>query len=286
MDVGVVYFFTDKGPDPVEFAQAAEGYGFESLFIPEHTHFPASRETDYPIEFGGPELPEFYLRTYDQMVTMSVIAARTERLTLGTGVTLLAQHDPIAKAKEFATLDHLTGGRIICGVGFGWNVEEARAHGVVWKNRYSIVRDKYHVMKALWTQDTASFTGRRASLEPTFAWPKTTNPAGIRTYVGGAGPMAMRQAAEWGDVWYVVPPVDDPTLTSAIPRFRQVVEEAGRDPESVPVSVASAPPDPAVLEKYREQGVERAVLWVEPADTPGDGMRNLEAVSKVLKSVS
>ena len=282
MDIGVVYFFTDKGPNPIEFAQAAEGYGFESLFVPEHTHFPASRETDYPVEFGGPELPEFYLRTYDQMVVLSMIGASTERLTLGTGVTLLAQHDPIAKAKEFATLDHLTGGRVICGLGFGWNVEEARAHGVSWGHRYSTVRDKYQVMRALWTQDVASFTGQRATLEPSYAWPKTTSPSGIRTYVGGAGPMAMRQAAEWGDAWYVVPSPDDPTLELAVPRFRRLVELTGRNPETVAVSAASAPPDPAVLEKYQALGIERAVLWVDPADNPADGMRNLDRVAKVL----
>lgn len=286
MDVGVVYFFTDRGPNPVEFARAAEGYGFESLFVPEHTHFPASRDSTYPVEFGGPELPEFYLRTYDQMVALSMIGACTERLTLGTGVTLLAQHDPIAKAKQFATLDHLTGGRVVCGIGFGWNAEEARAHGVVWKRRYSIARDKYRVMKALWTEDTASYTGPNAHLDPSWAWPKTTDPRGIRTYVGGSGPIAMRQAAEWGDVWYVVPPADDPTLESAIPRFRAVVEAAGRDPDSVPVSVASAPADPTVLERYREQGVERAVLWVDPADTPAEGMRNLAKVAEVLPKIS
>jgi alkanesulfonate monooxygenase SsuD/methylene tetrahydromethanopterin reductase-like flavin-dependent oxidoreductase (luciferase family) len=141
-------------------------------------------------------------------------------------------------------------------------------------------------MKALWTADVASFSGPRASLAPSYAWPKATRPGGIRTYVGGSGPMAMRQAATWGDAWYVVPPPDDPTLERTIPTFRRAVEEAGRDPDTVAVSAASAPPDPAVLEKYQEQGVERAVLWVDPADDPATGMRNLETVSAALKNFS
>lgn len=286
MDVGVVYFFTDQGPEPVEFGQAAEGYGFESLFVPEHTHFPVSRKTDYPIPYGGPELPEFYLRTYDQIVTMSMIAAHTQTIMLGTGICLLAQHDPIAKAKQIATLDHLSGGRVICGVGMGWNVEEAEAHGVVWKQRYSTVRDKLKVMQALWTEEVASFDGPRASLAPSWAWPKPAQPNGPRTYLGGAGPTTMRHAAEWADAWYVVPSAEDPSLSKTVPEFRRVVEESGRDPESVGIAVASAPPDPALLESYRELGIERAVLWVDPADNPGEGMRNLETVSKVLAQIS
>ncbi|MEE2062187.1 LLM class F420-dependent oxidoreductase [Rhodococcus artemisiae] len=286
MDVGVVYFFTDRGPSPVDFGQAAEAYGFESLFVPEHTHFPASRRTEYPVAYGGPELPEFYLRTYDQIVTMTMIAAHTQKIMLGAGVCLLAQHDPIAKAKQIASLDHLSGGRVICGVGMGWNVEEAEAHGVVWNRRYSTVRDKLKVMQALWTQDEASFDGVRASLAPSWAWPKPIQEKGPRTYLGGAGPTTMRHAAEWADTWYVVPPADDPTLEQSIPKFRRVVEESGRDPDSVGIAVASAPPDPAILNTYRELGVERAVLWVDPADDPGEGMRNLKTVSKVLPDIT
>ncbi|GGG29917.1 hypothetical protein GCM10007304_49670 [Rhodococcoides trifolii] len=286
MDLGAVYFFTDDGPNPIEFGQAAEGYGFESLFVPEHTHFPKSRDSAYPEAYGGGELPRFYLRTLDQTVTLSMIAATTDTIKLGTGVCLLAQHDPIAKAKEFATLDHLSGGRLIVGVGFGWNVEEAAANGLVWKNRFSTVRDKLKVMQALWTQEIASYDGVRASLAPSWAWPKTVQPNGPRTYLGGAGPTAMRCAAEWADAWYVVPPPDDPTLEKSIPRFRAMVDAAGRDPDTVGIAVASAPPDPALLDTYRELGVERAVLWIDPSDSPAQGMKNLESVGKVLSTLS
>ena len=286
MKIGAVYFFTDDGPDPIQFAVEAENYGFESLFFPEHTHFPVSRKTPYPGAYGGGELPRFYLHTHDQFVIMSMIAARTETMKLGTGACLLAQHDAIAKAKQFATLDYLTGGRVICGVGFGWNVDEAEAHGVNWKKRFSTVRDKVGVMRALWTQEVASFEGPEASLAPSWSWPKPAQAGGPPIYLGGAGPTAMRHAAEWADAWYVVPPPDDPTLERSIPKFWDIVDEVGRDRDSIKIAVASAPPDPKVLEKYIEQGVDRAALWVDPADNPADGMRNLEAVAKVLAEMN
>ena len=281
MEIGVVYFFTDNGPDPVKFARAAEAAGFESLFLPEHTHFPVSRKTPYPTAYGGGELPDFYLHTLDQMVTLSMIAAKTQTLKLGTGICLLAQHDAISKAKELATLDLLSGGRVICGVGFGWNADEAEAHGVVWKNRFGIIRDKVAVMRALWRQEVASYEGQYASLKPSWSWPKPKQPGGPKIYLGGAGPTTMRHAAEWADTWYVVPPPDDPTLEKLLPMFWQTVDEVGRDPKSIGVAVAAAPPDPKVLEKYLDQGVERAALRVNPADSPEQGMRNLDDVAKV-----
>lgn len=286
MDLGVVHFFTDKGPNPVEFAQAAEELGFDSIFLPEHTHFPISRRTEYPRVYGGGDLPDFYLRTYDQMVALSMIASHTRTLKLGTGICLLAQADPIAKAKQIASLDHLSGGRVICGVGFGWNVEEAEAHGVVWKRRFSTVRDKLKVMQALWTQDEASFEGTDASLASSWAWPKPLQPRGPRTYLGGAGPTTMRHAAQWADAWYVVPPPEDPALERSLPQFRSIVEESGRAPDSVGVAVASAPADPEMLEKYRKQGVERAVVWVDPADDAAAGMSNLHEVAKAVGKAS
>jgi probable F420-dependent oxidoreductase len=282
MEIGAVYFFTDDGPEPVKFAQAAESYGFESLFLPEHSHFPVSRKTPYPAAYGGGELPKFYLHTLDQIVTLSMIAASTTTLRLGTGISLLAQHDPIWKAKEIATLDFLSGGRVICGIGYGWNVDEAEAHGVDWKSRYGIVRDKAAIMRAIWSQDEAAYTGEHASLAPSWSWPKPKQPGGPKLYLGGGGPATMREAAAWADVWYVVPPPDDPTLEKSLPKFWEIVDEVGRDPKTIGVAVASAPPVAAILEKYIEQGVEHAALWVDPANSPDQGMRNLESVSKVL----
>jgi probable F420-dependent oxidoreductase len=282
MELGAVYFFTDTGPDPVEFARTVEGSGFDSLFLPEHSHFPVTRTTPYPAVYGGGRLPDYYVHTLDQIVTLSMIAASTRTLRLGTGICLLAQHDAIWKAKELATLDLLSGGRLICGVGFGWNRDEAEDHGVVWPDRFEIIRDKVALMRSLWTQEEAAFEGEHAVLPPSWAWPKPKQPGGPKIYLGGTGPTTMRHAAEWADTWYVVPPPDDPLLERLLPAFRRIVDEVGRDPATLGVAVASAPPDPRVLEHYLEEGVELAALWVEPADSPDEGMRNLQAVAKVL----
>lgn len=282
MEIGAVYFFTDEGPNPVRFAQEAEAFGFESLFLPEHTHFPTSRKTPYPGAYGGGELPRFYLRTLDQIVTLSAMAAATDKLKFGTGALLLAQHDPISKAKQLATLDHLSEGRLVnVAVGLGWNVEEAEAHGVVWKQRFSIVKEKVAVMKQLWTEEIAQYEGKHVQLAPSWTWPKPHQVQGPPVYLGGAGPTTFRHVAEWADGLYIVPPPHDPTLEETLPKFWQIVEESGRDPETLKVAVASAPPEVKVLEKYLEQGIERAVLWIDPTD-PSQGMQNLEAAAKVM----
>ena len=278
MDIGVVYFFTDDGPDPVTFAKTAEDLGFDAIFVPEHTHWPTSRKTPYPDMYGGGDLPGFYLRTYDQFVVMSYMAASTSRIKFGSGICLLAQYDPIIKAKEAASLDVLSGGRFIFGTGYGWNQDEAESHGIVWKDRVTLVREKVAVMRALWTEEVASYNGELVSLVPSWSWPKPVQEGGPKVYLGGAGPTGMREAARWADTWYPVPPPNDPTLEQTIPKFRAICEEVGRDPDSIGIAVASAAPDEAVIDKLREQGVELANLWVNPA--PGDeGLRNLEAIA-------
>jgi probable F420-dependent oxidoreductase len=281
MDIGGVYFFTDEGPDPVKFAQEMEAYGFESLYVPEHTHFPTSRKTPYPAVYGGGELPNFYLRTYDQVVTLSYIAATT-KLNIGTGACLIAQHDPISKAKQLATLDYLSGGRLTVAVGLGWNADEAEAHGVIWKQRFSIVKEKVAAMRALWTEDVAAYEGNHVHLAPSWSWPKPQQAGGPAVFIGGAGPTTFKHAAEWADGLYIVPPPEDPTLEKTLPKFWEIVEESGRDPKTMRVAVASAPPDPKILEKYAEQGIERAVLWIDPTD-PNQAFQNLELAAKAMQ---
>lgn len=281
MKIGGVYFFTDKGPEPVQFARDMESEGYESLWVPEHTHFPVSRETAYPEAYGGGELPWFYLRTYDQMVTLSYIAAATTNLRIGSGAMLLAQRDPIAMAKQVATLDQFSGGRYELAVGLGWNREEAEAHGVNWKKRFSTVRDKVEAMRALWRDDEASYSGEMFELKPSYSWPKPAQEGGPVVWLGGAGPTTFRHVAQWADGLYIVPPPHDPTLESTLPEFWRIVEEEGRDPKTVRVAVASAPPDLAVLEKYREQGVERAALWIDPSE-PAEAYSNMQAAAKVM----
>lgn len=280
MKIGGVYFFTDKGPEPVKFAQAMESEGFESLWVPEHTHIPVNHSA-YPEAYGGGELPWFYLRTYDQMVTLSYIAAHTKTMRIGSGAMLLAQRDPISMAKQIATLDQFSGGRYELAIGLGWNREEAEAHGVEWKKRFSTVRDKAEAMRALWRDDEASYSGEMFELKPSMSWPKPAQEDGPAIWLGGAGPTTFRHVAKWADGLYIVPPPHDPTLEQTLPEFWKIVEEEGRDPKTVRVAVASAAPDLAILEKYRELGIERAVLWIDPSD-PEMAYQNMQDAAKVM----
>lgn len=284
MKIGAFYFFTDDGPSPTVFAQQAEQMGFDSIFVPEHSHFPVTRRTPYPARYGGGALPDFYLHTHDAVVTLSFIAAATETIRIGTGINLLAQHDAIWTAKELATLDVLSGGRTLCGVGWGWNQDEAEAHGVVWKDRIDIVAEKVAVMRSLWRDEIASFDGSHVSLAPSWSWPKPLQPGGPPIYLGGSGPRSMKETALWADAWFVAPPPNDVTLEVSIPKFRQVCEDNGRNPDTIILAVGAAPADRAVLETYRELGVQEVAIWVDPAS--GDqGLRNLEAVNEVRAAV-
>ena len=282
MRIGGVYFFTDRGPDAVEFARRMEALGFDSLFLPEHTHIPASRRTSYPDAYGGGELPWFYARMLDQVVTLSAVASATSRLQLGTGVTLLAQHDAIAKAKELATLDHLSRGRLIFGVGMGWNRDEAEAHGVNWRRRVTTLREKVALMRALWSDDEASYDGELVRLAPSWQWPKPVQPGGPPVWVGGAGPTTFREAARWADGIYIVPPPDDPGLDATLLTLREVMFTEGRDPSTLTISVASAPAELDALEHFQGHGVSHVVIDLD-ATVPDQAEANLEVAGEVVR---
>jgi probable F420-dependent oxidoreductase len=261
--LGVTIFATDRSIRPDDLAREAEERGFESLFLPEHTHIPTSRQSPYP---GGGDLPEEYRRCLDPFVALAMAGAATTRLRVGTGICLVAQRDPIVTAKEVATLDLLTGGRVVLGVGFGWNVEEMADHGVDPARRRAVVREKVLAMRALWTEDEAAFDGRHVRLSPSWAWPKPVQRPHPPVLVGGAaGPTLFRHIAEYGDGWV---PIGGAGLRANLPVLREAVEEAGRDPSAVEVTVFGARPDPAVLEHHASVGVSRTVLALPsaPAD--------------------
>jgi probable F420-dependent oxidoreductase len=252
-------FLTDRTITPVHVAQELEQRGFAGLYLPEHTHIPVSRATPYPA--GGP-LPEEYGRTLDAFAALAAAAAVTTTLRLGTAITLVAQHDPIVLAKQVATLDHLSGGRFTLGVGFGWNVEEAEDHGVVWNRRRALVRDRMHLMRALWAPDPTAYAGEFASVQASHAWPK---PAGgkVRTLVGGAaGPGTFSHVADYADGWM---PIGGGGLTEALPRLRAAWREAGRGPEGPLVVPTAVRPHPGKLARLRDMGVEEVVLGLPPA---------------------
>ncbi|HCB05398.1 MAG TPA: LLM class F420-dependent oxidoreductase [Nocardioides sp.] len=284
MKVGVYVFATDLDLDPGPLALEIEQRGFDSMFFPEHSHIPVSRETDYPDSYGGGVLPDFYKRTYDPFISCSFAAAATSTLEVGTGIALLALRDAVHTAKLVASVDRLSGGRFTFGVGFGWNKDEYLTHGVDWSTRHRKVREQVALMREMWTQDIASYDGELVSLPPSWCWPKPVQEGGPKVYLGGSGPVTMRHAAEWADVWYPTPPMADPLLEESIPRFRELLADAGRDPDSVPVGVAPGSCDEAELEAYLRNGVSHINFFLG-GENPAQMLENLDALAKLRTSV-
>jgi len=284
MKVGVYVFATDLDMDPGPLAKEIEDRGFDSMFFPEHSHIPVSRETDYPDSYGGGVLPDFYKRTYDPFISCSFAAAATSTLQVGTGIALLALRDAVHTAKMAASIDRLSGGRFTFGVGFGWNQDEFETHGVEWRTRHRKVKQQVELIRTMWTEDVASYDGDLVSLQPSWCWPKPVQTPGPPVYLGGSGPVTMRHAAEWADVWYPTPPMADPFLEESIPRFKEMVAEAGRDPESVPVGCAPGACDEAGLEAYARNGVAHVNIALV-AETEALMLEQLDGLHKMRVSV-
>jgi probable F420-dependent oxidoreductase len=260
MDLGLTMFPTDAAIAPDQLAREAEDRGFESLFFPEHTHIPIGRRTPYPA--GGP-LPEEYSHSLDPFVALGAAAAVTSRLRLGTAVCLVAQRDPIVLAKEVASLDHLSGGRVVFGIGYGWNVDEMEDHGVVPSTRRALLREKVLAMQGLWRDEVAGFDGEHVRFEPSWSWPKPIQRPHPPILVGGApGPTLFRHVVEFATGWMPLTGVGSRDVRSAL---RAAAEEAGRDPASVDVVPVWARADQATLEHYATLGVTRSVLGLPPA---------------------
>jgi probable F420-dependent oxidoreductase len=262
MHIGALIFATDYGIRTDELARALEERGFESLFLPEHTHIPASRRTPRP---GGGELPKEYWHTHDSFVALSFAAAATSKLKLGTGICLVPQRDPIVTAKSVASLDMLSGGRFIFGIGGGWNVEEMENHGAEYKTRFKLLRERVLAMKALWTEEEAAFHGDMVDFDAVWAYPKPVQKPHPPVILGGESKHTLRRVVEFCDGW--LPRASngfDPV--EGMVRLREAADEAGRDMSSLSVTVFRAPPEAATLEAYAEAGVTRALLALPPAD--------------------
>lgn len=260
MELGLTMFATDKAINPVELARAAEERGFASLWLPEHTHIPASRATPFP---GGGDLPEWYYRSMDTPTVLAACAAVTDTLRLGAGIWLAAQHEPIDAAKRWATLDQLSGGRARLGVGYGWNVEEMNSHGVEYKTRRAHARENVMAMQALWRDEEASFSGTHVQIEPSHSWPKPVQSPRIPTYIGGgAGPKMFAHVSEYADGWI---PIGGAGIRKAKPMLDEAWAEAGRDgsPDIIPFGTI---PNAGKLEMYAELGCTEVVLNVPSAD--------------------
>ena len=265
MRIAVTIFLTDETISPTRLARELEQRGFAGLYLPEHTHIPVERTTPYP---AGGELPREYGRTLDPFVALGQAAAVTERLGLGTGITLVAQHDPIDLAKQVATLDHLSGGRFTLGLGYGWNVEEAADHGVQWRTRRELVRDRMRLMQALWAAEPTAYDGDFGSVRASEAHPKPVQKprgavTGPRTLIGGAaGPKLFAHICEYADGWL---PIGGRGLSESLPVLRAAWADAGRDPETLQVVPYAVQPSPGKLAHYAELGIEEAVVQLPPA---------------------
>jgi probable F420-dependent oxidoreductase len=278
MELGVCYFPTDYGIDMMELGRALEERGFKSLFVPEHTHIPLSRRTPFP---GGGELPKRYSHTHDPFVALSFAAAVTKKLKLGTGILLVPQHEPIVTAKAIASLDQLSGGRFIFGIGGGWNVDEMENHGAKHATRFKMMREHVLAMKALWTQDEASFHGEFVNFDPAWSWPKPKQKPHPPIILGGETDHTLRRIIDYCDGWLPRPRGFDPI--QGIERLHRMAREKGRDPKTLSVTVFAAPPDKAVLESYHKAGIDGALLAI-PDLSRDEILRQLDEWTPLAKA--
>jgi len=247
-------FPTDKAIDPMSLAVEAEARDFESLWFPEHSHIPTSRETPWGLRKDAPPLPEEYWRTHEQFVALGMAGAVTNKIKLATGITLVAQRDPIWLAKQVATVDALTGGRLLFGIGYGWNKEELAHHGVAFSDRRAVVRERVLAMKELWTQDVAEFHGEHVNFSPSWSWPKLG---------GSAGPKTIKNIVEFCDGFM---PIGGRTnFAEQIVAINQAAEDAGRDPATIEYGQFGTPAKVEVVDALIEAGISRIVFMLPPA---------------------
>ncbi len=277
MKYGVAIFPTDYAIRVDELAKATEQRGFESIFFPEHTHIPTSRRTPYPL---GGELPPEYSHTIDPFVAMTMAAAATKNLKLATGICLVIERDPIVLAKEVASVDLASNGRVIFGIGGGWNSEEMENHGTVFKSRWKLLRERVEAIKALWTKEEASYHGEFVNFDPVWCWPKPVQKPHPPILLGSHGPRGMQRVVRYCDGWLpnAGRGVD---LPGQITQLRRFAEEAGRDPKTISITAFAAPAERKTLAQYEAAGAERAVFFL-PAAGADKVMPLLDQYAKLL----
>jgi probable F420-dependent oxidoreductase len=259
MKFGITMFPTDYAIDVVSLGQAVEERGFESLFFPEHTHIPTSRRTPWP---GGAELPREYSHTLDPFAAIGAVAAVTTNLKLGTGICLVIQRDPITLAKEVASVDFLSNGRFLFGIGGGWNEEEMEDHGTDPRHRWGVLRERMLAMKEIWTKDEAEYHGKNVDFPPTWSWPKPVQKPHPPILVGGDGQYTLKRVVDYGDEWMPIPMRGRGALGERIQELNRMAETAGRGP--IPVSCFGVQPRAEIIESYEQMGVQRCVFFLPP----------------------
>lgn len=262
MKHGVFIFPTDYSMRIDELARELEQRGFESIFVTEHTHIPASRRTPFP---GGGELPKEYIHTLDPFVGLMAAAAATKRLVVGTGICLLIQHDPIVLAKTIATLDLLSNGRFVFGVGGGWNAEEMEDHGTAFATRFKLLEERVQAMKEIWTKDAAEFHGKFVDFGPLWSWPKPVQKPHPPILFGGETIHTLDRVVRIGDGWFPRGRYGEAKVLDGLTELRARATRAGRDPKTVQVTVFGTRPERAALEAYAAAGIDR-VLFRLPSE--------------------
>ena len=283
MKFGIAIFPTDYAISMAELGPAVEDRGFESLWVAEHSHIPASRESKWP---GGAELPKHYWHSLDPFIALTVAAAATRKLLVATGICLVIQRDAIQTAKQVASLDFVSGGRFVFGVGAGWNREEMADHGTDFSTRWTLLREKVEAMKAIWTQSKAEYHGEFVNFDPMMTWPKPVQKPHPPVIVGGAFPYGARRAIRYSDGW--VPHASRPEygdVSDFLPEFHKMVREAGRDPASLPLTMFRVVEELDKLRHYRDIGIARVVITL-PSSGADQVMPLLDQWAKRIQAVA
>jgi len=266
MDYGVAIFFTDYSIGPIEMGRALEERGFESLWAPEHSHIPLTRNSAYP---KGGDLPKRYYDVMDPFVTLTAAAVTTTKLKLGTGICLVVQRDPIQTAKSVASLDQMSRGRFLFGIGAGWNEDEMANHGTTdFKGRFKLMEERVRAMREIWTKTKPEFNGTHVKFGPMMTWPKPIQKP-LPVLVGGMYPYGARRAIAFGDGWIphaTRPEYGDNDVLAHLPAFREMAKSAGRDPATIPITTFGTPTVPDTLKRFRDAGVGRVVFSIDSED--------------------
>jgi probable F420-dependent oxidoreductase len=280
---GASMFFTDYSMRPEELATALEQRGFDIVWAPEHSHIPLSRKSNFVL---GGDLPKRYYDVMDPFVTLTAAAMVTKTLKIGTGVCLIAQRDPIQTAKLVASIDQVSGGRFVFGVGNGWNQDEMENHGTAFDTRHKRARENIEAMKEIWTKSKAEYHGEFVNFDPMMAWPKPVQKPHPPILVGGAFPYSARRAVRYADGWMPQVTEKSPTpLADLIPRFRQMCAEAGRDANAMDISIGGQPPDADLAKRYRDLGVTRMSTSL-PSETAETILPMLDKWVAVMRAVN
>ena len=277
MQFGIATFPTDYSISTPDLAVGLEQRGFESLWVAEHSHIPASRKSPWP---GGDELPKMYYDVLDPFVGLAAAAAVTTRLKLATGICLVVQRDVFQTAKQVASLDQISNGRFLFGVGGGWNAEEMEDHGTAFESRFLLMRERIEAMKLIWSERRAEYHGKLVDFDPLMTWPKPVQQPHPPIHVGGAFPGAVRRAIRYGNGWMPIHGRD--SIVDQLPTLREMATAAGRDPAEIEVTIYGCPARADVIELYRDAGVHRLVFGLPP-DERDAALSRLDAMAELFQ---